>query len=229
MEGRTLAYVLAASALVLLAGLGGYAVWATTTAQAHGEGSDETVGYQGWIGMGGMMGEGMMGMGGGMGRGAPGMGGYGDHDEAPFASGRMGGDEHGYMDRGYGEGFMDEWCWEAMGDMGFPMYPDMPFGPISLEEFEATVKEVDVESMIIVVETEDGETITLKALSRYVDMESGAFTFGPWILAQLEPGDDVAVKAVVRGGDRGVALGIGFGGSEYLHPMLAFKELAGGH
>ena len=207
MEARSLVYVLAASALILLAGLAGYALWANT-AQAHG-GESGVEDYQGR----GMMG-GMMGMGGGM--GAPAM------SEAVH-----GGKE--YPQDGYEEGFMDMWCWQVMDEMGFPMDPEMPLAPISLEAIQGTVKEVSVRRMILVVETEEGATVTLRALSKYVDMSDGSLTFGPWILAQLEPGDTVSVKAVVRGGERGVALGISFDENEYLHPMVAFRELAGEH
>ena len=99
--------------------------------------------------------------------------------------------------------------------------------PMEVEYIEGTVVYVDIDDMELTIETSEGEKVELKAAKMYVNMEDGSLTFSPWILAQLEPGDEVEVA--VYGWGRWMRLaGIEVGGVEYLHPYLALEQLESG-
>ncbi len=221
MDARGLAYALVASVAIALAGFAGYLLWSADPAQAHG-GSD---GYEVYRPMGYDEGheDEYERRGGPM---APMMGG---HEESWAIRGGMGG-EHGYpMDEDMCYCEMEEMMEEFMEEMPWFDWDEWPMGwrVFDLETVTGVVVEVDVKRLEIVVETADGETIEAKALMRYVNMSDGAITFGPWILAQLEPGDEVELT-VAEARFASVALGIAFGGEEYLHPLLAFEVLGEG-
>ncbi len=66
---------------------------------------------------------------------------------------------------------------------------------IDIVEINGIVAGFDAQGMELLVETSEGETIAVKVIGVYVDSETGALVFGPWIAASLEEGTEVTVLA----------------------------------
>ncbi len=230
MESRSLALGIAAFVAVALLAIG--AVYALADMRGgHQPGGEEA-------------GRGFPGMGWGPGAPqAPGMGG----GEEPFHGGPgfqgMGG--MGAMDMGSGMGF------------GMDGFGECMEGFTDVTEVTGRVVEFDADTMTLVVETGDGEKLEVMVAGAYVDTGTGALTFGPWIAASLEEGQEVKLLVAEhpgngdghdeggedhgagygprgeprRGWGQGAAdafmAGIEFEGKSYVHPALLMAEYAG--
>lgn len=149
------------------------------------------------------------------------------------------------MAPGSGPGFGDCWMEGMMGGMEFAG---------EVVEVSGVVVGFDSESMELIVETGDGERIAVKVAGVYVDGETGALVFGPWIAASLGEGTMITLKVVEVSGygdshgydgmgdsdsmrrsgmEEGYTFTMALGievedGKEYIHPMLVLSDMMGG-
>ncbi len=106
------------------------------------------------------------------------------------------------------------------------MYNQFRRGNVALESINGTVVETIDRGNLIVVETDDGETITVKILGTYIDVDTGYLTSGVWLFEQIDDridaGENVSVSVIGVGIKKVTpALGITIDGVDtYMTPML---------
>jgi plastocyanin len=121
------------------------------------------------------------------------------------------------------------WGWQAGGEghCGGMHWGGGGHGYPGLETVEARIVDVDLDHRVIVAEVE-GEEVEVMVAGAYVDLESGVMVYGPWLAAQLEPGDEVRMTVAGVAGHRYMLMGIEFSGAVYAHPAIADSMLGEG-
>lgn len=167
--------------------------------------------------------------------GLPHTSGNGGYPGSPIHGGMMGG--HAGASHRAGEPCMDEAA-EARGSSGHGrhggdhghrewgmhgyMVENMEGGAPNLTTITGTVVSVDASHNTLTIDTGDGN-ISVVFMRVYVDNETGALTFGPWILGGIQEGSQITV-AVPENTSRGTlalpAFSIVVDGGSYVSPRL---------